>query len=65
LTDFLIDALAGCIGIALGQSMMNLFPNKRVNNWRLLLAGAAASAKKQKKFQKDSKMDCRAAVGNW
>jgi VanZ family protein len=32
LTDFLVDALAGCIGIALGQSMMNLFPNKRVNN---------------------------------
>jgi VanZ family protein len=32
LSDFLIDALAGCIGIALGQSMMNLFPNKRVNN---------------------------------
>ena len=32
LTDFLIDALAGCIGIALGQSMMNLFPNKRVSN---------------------------------
>jgi VanZ family protein len=32
LSDFLIDALAGCIGIALGQSMMNLFSNKRVNN---------------------------------
>lgn len=32
LSDFLIDALAGCIGIALGQSMMNLFPNKRLNN---------------------------------
>jgi VanZ family protein len=32
LSDFLVDALAGCIGIALGQSMMNLFANKRVNN---------------------------------
>ena len=32
LSDFLIDALAACIGIALGQSMMNLFPSKRVNN---------------------------------
>jgi VanZ family protein len=32
LSDFLIDALAGCIGIALGQSMMNLFPNRHVNN---------------------------------
>jgi VanZ family protein len=32
LSDFLIDALGGCIGIALGHSMMNWFPNKRVNN---------------------------------
>jgi VanZ family protein len=32
LSDFLIDALAGCIGIAFGQSMMNFFPNRRVNN---------------------------------
>lgn len=32
LTDFLVDALAGCIGIALGQLLTNFFPRGVVND---------------------------------
>ena len=30
--DFFVDALAGCIGVALVQLAMNFFPGKRVND---------------------------------